>query len=58
MSSAIPFPVSQTDHTLVPSVQQDTGIRDPQQTTQYTRKAVDLMNEHANSNPTGYPIVV
>ncbi|MGB7955570.1 MAG: hypothetical protein WCF23_16460 [Candidatus Nitrosopolaris sp.] len=41
------------DHTLIQRVQQDTGIRDPQQTTQYTQQAVDLMNEHTNSNPPG-----
>ena len=41
------------DHALVQRVQQDTGIQDPQQATQYTQQAVDLMNEHANSNPQG-----
>ncbi len=45
-------PVS-PDHVLVQRVQQDTGIQDPQQATQYTQQAVDLMNEHANSNPKG-----
>lgn len=39
------------DHPLVQRVQQDTGIQDSQQATQYTQQAVDLMNEHANSNP-------
>jgi hypothetical protein len=41
------------DHALVQRVQQDTGIQDPQQATQYTQQAVDLMNEHASSNPQG-----
>lgn len=41
------------DHPLVQRVQQDSGIQDPQQATQYTQQAVDLMNEHANSNPQG-----
>ena len=41
------------DHTLVQRVQQDTGMQDPQQATQYTQQTVDLMNEHANSNPQG-----
>jgi len=41
------------NHTLVQRVQQDTGIQDPQQATQYTQQALDLMNEHANSNPQG-----
>jgi hypothetical protein len=41
------------DHELVQRVQQDTGIQDPQQATQYTQQAVDLMNEHASSNPQG-----
>jgi hypothetical protein len=41
------------DHALVQRVQQDTGIQEPQQPTQYTQQAVDLMNEHANSNPQG-----
>lgn len=41
------------DHALVQRVQQDTGIQDPQQATQYTQQAVDLMNEHTNSNPQG-----
>lgn len=34
-------------------IQQDTGIQDPQQATQNTQQAVDLMNEHVNSNPQG-----
>jgi hypothetical protein len=41
------------DHALVPRVQQDTGIQDPQQATQNTQWVVDLMNEHVNSNPQG-----
>ena len=41
------------NHALVQRVQQDTGIQDPQQATQYTQQAVDLMNEHTNSNPQG-----
>jgi hypothetical protein len=40
-------------HALVQRVQQDTGIQDPQQATQYTQQTIDLMNEHANSNPQG-----
>jgi hypothetical protein len=41
------------NHALVQRVQKDTGIQDPQQAMQYTQQAVDLMNEHANSNPQG-----
>ena len=41
------------DHPLVQRVQQDTGIQDPDQAAQYTQQTVDLMNEHANSNPQG-----
>jgi hypothetical protein len=41
------------NHALVQRVQQDTGIQDSQQATQYTQQAVDMMNEHANSNPQG-----
>src|SRR5215469_9644297 len=41
------------NHALVQKVQQDTGIQDPQLATQYTQQAVDLMNQHANSNPQG-----
>ena len=41
------------NHALVQRVQQDTGIQDPQLATQYTQQAVDLMNQHANSNPQG-----
>ena len=39
------------NHALVQKVQQDTGIQDSKLATQYTQQAVDLMNEHANSNP-------
>jgi hypothetical protein len=41
------------NHALIQRVQQDTGIQHPRQATQYTQQAVDLMNEHANSNPQG-----
>ena len=41
------------DHALVQHVQQNTGIQDPDQATQYTRHGVNLLNEQANSNPQG-----
>ena len=43
----------QQDHPLVEYVQQNAGIQDPQQATQYTQQALEMMNEHANSNPQG-----
>ena len=42
-----------TDHSLVQYVQQKTGIQDPDQARDYVHKALDLMNEHANSNSQG-----
>lgn len=41
------------DHPLVQSVQQNIGIQDPQQATQYSQQALSLLNEHANNNPQG-----
>jgi hypothetical protein len=41
------------DHALVQHVQQNTGIQDLDQTTQYTQQGVNLLNEQANSNPQG-----
>lgn len=41
------------NHELVQHVQQDAGIKDPQQATQYTQQAVDLLKEHGNNNPQG-----
>jgi hypothetical protein len=41
------------NHELVSHVQQSTGIQDKQQATQYTRQALDVMNEHGNNNPQG-----
>ena len=43
----------QQDHPLVQYVQQNAGIQDPQQTTQYTQQALEMMNEHANNDPQG-----
>jgi hypothetical protein len=43
----------QQDHPLVQYVQQNAGIQDPQQATQYTQQALEMMNEHANNNPQG-----
>ena len=43
----------QQDHPLVQYVQQNAGMQDPQQATQYTQQALALMNEHANNNPQG-----
>jgi hypothetical protein len=43
----------QQDHPLVQYVQQNAGIQDPQQATEYTQHALSLMNEHANNNPQG-----
>ena len=39
----------QQDHPLVQYVQQNAGIQDPQQATQYTQQALEMMNEHANT---------
>jgi hypothetical protein len=41
------------DHPLVQHVQQNTGIQDPDQATQYTQHGVNLLNEQADSNPQG-----
>jgi hypothetical protein len=41
------------DHELVKHVQQNAGIKDPQQASQYTRQGLDLMNEQADKNPQG-----
>jgi len=41
------------DHELVQHVQQQCGIQDPQQAQQYTQQAVNVMNQHGNSNPQG-----
>jgi hypothetical protein len=41
------------DHALVRHVQQNTGIQDPDQATQYTQHGVNLLSEQANSNPQG-----
>jgi hypothetical protein len=41
------------NHELVQHVQQNTGIKDPQQATHYTQQAVDLLKEHGNNNPQG-----
>jgi hypothetical protein len=41
------------DHPLVQHVQQNTGIQDPDQATQYTQHGVNLLNEQAASNPQG-----
>jgi hypothetical protein len=41
------------DHPLVQHVQQNAGIQDPDQVTQYTQHGVDLLNEQADSNPQG-----
>jgi hypothetical protein len=37
----------------VQHVQQNNGIQDPDQATQYTQHGVNLLNEQANSNPQG-----
>ena len=36
---------------MVKHVQQTCGIQDPQQASQYTQEAVNIMNEHGNTNP-------
>ena len=41
------------DHALVQHVQQNAGIQDPEQATQYTQHGVNLLNEQADSNPQG-----
>jgi len=41
------------DHALVQHVQQNAGIQDPDQATQYTQHGVNLLNEQANNNPQG-----
>jgi hypothetical protein len=41
------------DHELVKHVQQNAGIKDPQQASQYTRQGLDLVNEQADKNPQG-----
>jgi hypothetical protein len=39
----------QQDHPLVQYVQQNAGMQDPQQATQYTQQALEMMNEYANT---------
>jgi hypothetical protein len=41
------------DHELAQHVQQQCGIQDPQQARQFTQQAVNVMNQHRNSNPQG-----
>jgi hypothetical protein len=41
------------DHALVQHVQQNAGIQDPDQATQYTEHGVNLLNEQADSNQQG-----
>jgi hypothetical protein len=41
------------DHELVRHVQQNAGIRDPEQARQYTQHGVDILNEQSKSNPQG-----
>jgi hypothetical protein len=41
------------DHPLVQRVQQNAGIQDPDQATQYTQHGLNLLNEQADSNPQG-----
>ncbi len=43
----------QQEHPLVQSVQENAGIKDPQQATKYTQQALSLINEHAINNPHG-----
>ena len=38
---------------MVKHVQQNCGIQDPQQASQYTQQAIDIINEQGNSNPNG-----
>jgi hypothetical protein len=42
-------------HPLVQHVQQNAGIQDPDQATQYTQHSVNLLNEQSDSNPPGIP---
>ena len=39
---------------MVKHVQQTCGIQNPQQASQYTQEAANLMNEHGNTNPNGF----
>jgi hypothetical protein len=41
------------DHELVRHVQQNTGIQDPEQATQYTQYGVDILNDQSRNNPQG-----
>lgn len=41
------------DHPLVRHVQQNAGIQDPDQATQYTQHGVNLLNEQADKDPNG-----
>lgn len=41
------------DHPLVRHVQQNTGIQDRDQATQYTQHGVNLLNEQADKDPNG-----
>jgi uncharacterized protein YyaL (SSP411 family) len=38
---------------MVKHVQQTCRIQDPQQASQYTQEAVNIMHEHRNTNPSG-----
>ena len=38
---------------MLTHIQQNAGIKDPQQATQYAQQAVDLLKEHGNNNPQG-----
>jgi hypothetical protein len=38
---------------MVKHVQRTCGIQDPQQASQYTQQAVNIMSEQGNSNPSG-----
>ena len=38
---------------MVKHVRQTCGIQDPQEASQYTQEAVNIMNEHGNTNPGG-----
>lgn len=38
---------------MVKHIQQTCRIKDPQQASQYTQQAVNIMNEQGNSNPSG-----
>ena len=41
------------DHELVRHVQQNAGIQDPDQATQYTQHGVDILNDQSRNNPQG-----